>query len=121
MDLNTFEQDLWDRMRKEVRQLQTRVNRNEVHERIEVGRAVPVYADYASLPTGAQGNWAGTVTGNLYYHDGSAWKLVLFVDPTVSFTITNLVADYVYDASGSSVNELANVVGALIEALGLKA
>jgi len=120
MDLTDFQDKTWADLRGEIKQLGRRVNRNELYPQAQVGRAVPRFANYAALPTGALGSWGCAVdTGALYFHNGAAWRRVPTVDPALVFTIQNALTDVAYDADATSTAELADVIATIITALGL--
>lgn len=77
MDLAGLQDQMWQNLQKDVRQLRQRVSRNELHEQAQVGRSAPIYANFAALPTGAFSHWGCTEdTKKLYWHNGTTWKEV---------------------------------------------
>lgn len=120
MDLTDFQDAVWEDMQKLIKQLSQRVNRNELFEQAQVGRGTPRYANYAALPTGALGQRACVEdTGYLYFHDGTSWKRVLLIDPAVTYAVSNGGTDRTYDANGTDIPEIADVVYSMLSDLGL--
>lgn len=72
--------DQWRRTQADLDDLRREVSRASLQTRAEVAASTPVFADVASLPTGALGMIATVADDGgspaLYWHDGSLWVKV---------------------------------------------